>query len=236
MRGRMILSTGSIAAALALAGCASKPAGSDQVMTAAMQRAMTPAQVIDELKAGNARFVSGRNVNRDWLAQAEATAREGQFPKAIILSCLDARVPVEILFDKDIGDVFVGRVAGNFENVDLLGSFEFGAKVAGAKAIVVLGHTKCGAVMGAIDEAKLGNLTETLANIQPAVVAAGRESGRKPSSDAAFTQAVVVENVRETVRDIRRRSPVLAEMERQGELAIVGAWYDLATGKVTWLD
>jgi len=224
-----------VAAAFAVIGCAqtrtaSSSGGSEKVVTKAMQSAMTPDEVIADLKAGNARFVAGRSTEQDWLAQAETTAAEGQYPKAIVLSCLDSRVPVETVFDQGIGDIFVGRVAGNFENVDMLGSMEFGAKLAGSKTIVVLGHTECGAVKGAIADARLGNLTATLANIRPAVQMAG-----PPSDSAAYTQRVVIANVQKTVDDIIARSPVIAEMVRNGELKVVGAWYDLATGKVHWL-
>lgn len=221
-----------VAASLVLVGCAAVPSGgSAEVMTKAKQQSMTPSMVIDDLKAGNARYVSGKLTERDWLAKAATTAAEGQYPKAIVLSCLDSRVPTEVVFDQALGDIFVGRVAGNFENTDLLGSMEFGTKLAGAKAIVVLGHTECGAVKGAIAGAELGNLTETLANIRPAVLRAGQ-----PGNDSAvFTQTVVIENVKQTVEDIIVRSPVIAEMVRNGELKVVGAWYDLETGKVHWL-
>jgi carbonic anhydrase len=220
-----------VAASLLLAGCeTAQTGGSTAVTTKAMQQAMTPDQVIADLKAGNARFVAGKSTEQDWLAQAATTAAEGQYPKAIVLSCLDSRVPTEIVFDQAIGDIFVGRVAGNFENIDMLGSMEFGTKLAGSKAIVVLGHTECGAVKGAIANAQMGNLTATLAEIRPAVMMAGA-----PSDDASFTQRVVIENVEKTVEDIIARSPTIAEMVRNGELKVVGAWYDLATGKVHWL-
>lgn len=217
------------------AGCRSP--GVSTVTTAEIQRSLTPAQVVADLKAGNARFASGRSTDYDYLGQARRKAG-GQFPKAVILGCLDSRVPVEIVFDQGIGDLFVGRVAGNFENTDLLGSMEFATEVAGAKAIVVLGHDQCGAVKGAIDDVRLGNLTETLANIRPAVEAAGAEvaAGERTAKNPAFVQSVAETNVRLTVRNITERSPVLAERVRRGELVVVGGMYDLATGTVTWLE
>lgn len=204
---------------------------SSAVTTKAAQQVMTPDAVLADLKVGNERFASGNSTRQDWLAQAKVTARDGQFPKAIVLGCLDSRVPPEIVFDQAIGDIFVGRVAGNFENVDLLGSKEFGTKVAGAKLIVVLGHTACGAVQGAIAGAELGNLTATLDNIEPAVAATPGDK-----TDPDFENRVIIENVRQTVRDIKERSSVISELVESGQLRVVGAWYDLATGKVQWLD
>lgn len=205
------------------------------VLTTAEQQAMTPSAILADLKAGNQRFVSGNSTNYDYLAQASATAG-GQAPKAIVLSCLDSRVIPEVAMDQGIGDIFVGRVAGNFENVDMLGSMEFGTAVAGSKVIVVLGHTQCGAVKGTIDRAELGNLTATLANIEPAINAVPHSAAQRRSSNTAFVDQVIEANVRRTVTDIQSRSPVLAERVRNGDLLIVGAVYDLATGRVTWLD
>lgn len=206
------------------------------VMTQSSQRAMTPAQALADLKAGNERFVASKTTDRNWIAEAEYTAENGQYPKAIILSCLDSRVPVEVVFDQGIGDVFVGRVAGNFENTDMVGSFEFGTAVAGSKLIVVLGHTSCGAVKGAIQRAELGNLTATLANIRPAVDAAHRALPGVSKDDPEFVQRVVEENVRMTVNDIMESSAVITGLVEKGDLKVVGAWYDLETGKVHWLD
>jgi carbonic anhydrase len=229
------------AAALCLSfsvGCQSGHSrGTARVTTAELQRAMSPAQAVEDLKAGNARFVNRRGTRFDYLKQASRTA-SGQFPKAVVLSCLDSRVPPEVIFDQGIGDIFVGRIAGNFENTDLLGSMEFATQVAGAKAIVVLGHSECGAVKGAVDNAELGNLTATLANIKPAVIAA-RE--RMPAEDHSaankrFVQETAIQNVRLTKQRILERSPVLAERARRGDLLIVGGMYDLATGQVEWID
>ena len=217
---------------LAFAGCGqTQEAASTKVTTKAMQEAMSPDDVLADLKAGNERFVGKRSTKQDWLAQAATTAKDGQFPKAIVLGCLDSRVPAEIIFDQGIGDIFVGRIAGNFEDVGLLGSMEFGTKLAGSKLIVVLGHTSCGAVKGAIARAELGNLTETLANIKPAIERAGEPGDDK----AAYTQRVMIENVKQTVEDISARSTVISDLIKEGKLKVVGAWYDLATGKVNWL-
>jgi carbonic anhydrase len=218
-------------------GCAAVGAGAPRtdVVTKAEQTALTPRDVLVDLKAGNERFAAGRSTQQDWLAQAEQTARDGQHPKAIVLSCLDSRVPVEIVFDQGIGDVFVGRVAGNFENTDLLGSKEFGVAAAGAKLIVVLGHTSCGAVKGAIDNAELGNLTATLENIRPAVAAAG-EMAEMTSANDAWVARVTEANVRQTVADITARSEVLRGLVERGDLMVVGGVYDIATGEIDWLE
>lgn len=222
-----------------VAGCASTGGGgtaSVDVLTSESRAAMTPQDVLQSLKEGNARFVSGDSTPHDWLGEAEATAG-GQYPSAIVLSCLDSRVPVEIVFDKGIGDIFVGRVAGNFENTDMLGSMEFGTAVAGSKVIVVLGHSSCGAVLGTIDQAELGLLTATLANIEPAVRDALRETGgERASSNAELANAAIEENVRQTVSDITSRSEVLRGLVESGDLLVVGAVYDLGTGQVTFLD
>jgi carbonic anhydrase len=235
--GLMAVTLG-LVALVATAGCQSGRGGAvGSVLTADARSTMTPAAVVADLKAGNQRFAKGQSTNFDHLAQVEKTAG-GQFPKAVVLSCLDSRVPPELVFDQGIGDIFVGRVAGNFENEDMLGSMEFATAVAGAKAIVVLGHSHCGAVKGAADDAKLGNLTATLANIRPAVDATRAKfpQGSHTSKDDAFVQAVAIENVRMTVRDITGRSPVLAERVAKGELVVIGGMYDLDTGAIEWLD
>ncbi len=194
------------------------------------QAALSPQGVIDALMAGNERFVSGNLVNCDLNAQVVQTAH-GQFPIAAILGCIDSRVPPELVFDQNIGDIFSARVAGNFANPDILGSLEYACRVAGAKAIIVLGHTGCGAVKGAVDQLELGNLTEMLKRIEPAVQAAGAVAVRS-SSDKAFVQKVADANVVLTVEQILATSPVLAEMVAAGELVIVGAMHDLATGQI----
>jgi carbonic anhydrase len=237
IRTKLIAASALTALALLAGACGTRNVrATADVLTKAEQQAMTPAQVVADLKAGNERFVAGRTTSQDWLSQARTTAAEGQYPKAIVLSCLDSRVPPEVVFDQGIGDIFVGRVAGNFENVDMLGSMEFGTAVAGAKAIVVLGHTACGAVKGAMDNAELGNLTATLENIRPAINAAIPAGTQVSSKNAQQLDVVTAENVRQTMRDITARSPVLAQRVASGELAIVGGVYDLATGRITWVN
>jgi carbonic anhydrase len=239
---RAIFAAAALAAA-SMAGCSTN-SGSDahgpavqSVLTADAQKALTPAQVIADLKAGNERFVAHHGTSYDYAAQVKKTAK-GQYPKAVVLSCLDSRVPPEIVFDQGIGDIFVGRVAGNFENVDMLGSMEFATALAGAKAIVVLGHSHCGAIKGAADDAKLGNLTEMLTHIKPAVEAAKAKVKQGPfnSKNDEFVEAIVEENVRITVKNITQRSPVLADRVAKGELVVVGGVYDLDTGAIEWLN
>jgi carbonic anhydrase len=163
-------------------------------------------------------------------------AAAGQFPKAVILSCIDSRIPVEDVFDRGIGDLFVGRVAGNFVNTDLLGSMEFGCRVMGAKLILVLGHESCGAITSAIDDVKLGNITAMLANIKPAIEASQDFPGDKSSKNAEYVMYVLKNNVINTVKTIQEKSPILKEMEDKGEIKIVGAYYNINTGVVTFLD
>ncbi len=219
----------------AILGCAtpSKPLVS-ATMSKSEQQSLAPKDVIALLKAGNDRFAKGESTPRDLLAQVKATA-SGQYPMAVVLSCLDSRIPVETVFDRGIGDLFVARVAGNFENTDILGSMEFATKVAGAKLIVVLGHTQCGAVKGACDGVQMGNLTSTLANITPAVDAS-KVTGDRSSKNPAFVADVTHANVEQTVADITARSPVLKELVDSGKLAIVGGIYDLETGVVQWFN
>ncbi|GAB2810219.1 carbonic anhydrase family protein [Dyella kyungheensis] len=192
--------------------------------------AMTPDQVIAMLKEGNERFRAGKMQGHDYLAQKRASAG-GQYPAAVILSCIDSRAPAEIILDAGIGDTFNARIAGNIANDDLLGSLEFACALAGSKLVLVMGHTACGAIKGAIDNAKLGNLTGLLDKIKPAV-AATQFSGERTSKNDAFVDAVAATNVRQTVEDIRRRSDVLAGMEKDGKIKIVGSMYHLAGGKV----
>ena len=202
-------------------------------LTKEQRDAMSPSQVLDELKKGNERFRAGKMVSRDYLAEQRASA-SGQYPAAVILGCLDSRVPADIVFDTGIGDIFVGRVAGNVPNDDILGSMEFGCAVAGAKLVLVLGHTACGAVKGAIDDVVLGNLTGLLARIKPAVPAT-KFDGEKTSKNAAYVDAVAHTNVSLALADIRRRSPVLEQLEQKGSIKIAGGMYNLATGAVDFL-
>lgn len=195
------------------------------------QAALTPQGVVDELMAGNARFVSGNMVNCDLNAQVIQTAK-GQYPIAAVVGCIDSRVPPEMVFDQHIGDIFSARIAGNFVNTDILGSLEFACRVAGAKAIVVLGHTECGAVKGAIDQVELGNLTAMLQRIEPAVQAVGPIANRT-ASDKELVQRVADANVTLTVAEILAQSEVLAGMVAAGELVIVGAMHDVASGQIS---
>ena len=196
--------------------------------------AMTPDQVLSELKKGNERFRSGKMAPRNYLAEKRSSAA-GQYPAAVILGCLDSRVPAEIVFDTGIGDSFIGRVAGNVVNDDMLGSMEFGCAASGAKLILVLGHTACGAVKGAIDDVVLGNLTGLLARIKPAV-AATKFDGDKSSKNPAYVDAVARTNVTLTIAEIRRRSPILESLEHKGSIKIAGAMYTLSNGMVDFLS
>ena len=204
-------------------------------LTQEAQAAITPAKALEMLKQGNQRFIEGKSVERDYLAQVKQTAK-GQFPFAAVVSCLDSRIPPAIVFDRGIGDLFVARVAGNFVNDDILGSLEFATMLAGAKIIVVMGHTECGAVKGACDAAQLGLLTATLANINPAVEAVQGDYTPRSSENAKFVQAVAEMNVQHTMQTLRDRSVVLREMIDKGQIGLVGAMYDVSTGKVTFYD
>jgi len=211
-----------------------QPARREKVLTAAEQSALTPDAVITALKDGNKRFTNNDLTLRDHSSMVR-NATEGQFPKAVILSCLDSRIPVEDVFDRGIGDIFVARVAGNFSNTDILGSLEFGCKVSGAKVILVLGHESCGAIKGAIDNVQLGNITPMLANIKPAIGKVKDFKGEKNSKDVAYVEAVAKQNVLNTIENIKAKSPILKEMLSKGEIKIIGGYYDLHTGKVEFL-
>jgi carbonic anhydrase len=211
------------------------PSVANAQVTKEEQSALTPDKVLTDLMAGNARFAAGKIGDLE-IKKRIAQSADGQYPKAVVLSCLDSRVPVELVFDQRIGDIFVGRVAGNIEDEDQLGSMEFATKLAGAKLVFVLGHTACGAVKGACDEAKLGNLTALLAKIRPAVEAVqGFKPEERTSKNNEFVEKVTEQNVRQTMADIRKDSPVLAELEISGKIKIVGGTYDLHTGEVTLL-
>lgn len=206
----------------------------EEVLTQAQRDALTPDDVLNSFKAGNKRFTNNDLTSRDHSAQIRNSV-SGQFPKAVVLSCLDSRVPVEDVFDRGIGDIFVGRVAGNFVNEDLLGSMEFGCKVAGSKLILVLGHEHCGAVKAAIDDVKLGNITAMLTKIRPAVDKVIYE-GDRSSKNEEFVAKVCESNVLNTIEQIRTNSPILKEMEDNAQIKIVGGVYDMDTGIVTFLD
>jgi len=194
---------------------------------------MTPRQVIEELKKGNERFRSGNMVARDYRAQQQATAG-GQYPAAVVLGCIDSRAPAETIFDAGIGDTFNARIAGNVADDDMLGSMEFACSVAGAKVALVFGHTACGAIKGAIDDVEMGNLTGLLSRIKPAI-AATKFDGQKSSKNPAYVDAVARTNVLMVCDDVRRRSPILEDLEKKGSIQIAGALYDLGTGKVEFV-
>ncbi|QDU93449.1 carbonic anhydrase family protein [Lignipirellula cremea] len=206
----------------------------ERVLTREERDKLKPDEVLQMLKDGNGRFMAGTLTQRDH-SKLVREASLGQFPKAVILSCLDSRIPVEDVFDRGIGDIFVARVAGNFANTDILGSMEFGCKVAGAKLILVMGHENCGAIGGAIDNVELGNITPMLQNIRPAVEFFEKEEGSKTSANGKFMQQVAEKNVLLTVAYIREHSPILSEMEENGQIRIVGAMYGMETGKVEFL-
>jgi len=202
-------------------------------LTKEQRDSMTPSQIIDELKKGNERFRTGKMTPRDYRAEKRASA-PGQYPAAVVLGCLDSRVPAEIVFDTGIGDAFVGRVAGNVVNDDMLGSMEFACGVSGAKVVLVVGHTACGAVKGAIDDVVLGNLTGLLARIKPAIPAT-KFDGEKSTKNAAYVDAVARTNVLLGLDEIRRRSPILEDLEKRGTIRIAGAMYNLSSGNADFV-
>jgi len=206
------------------------------VKTKTEQDSLTPDQVLLEFKEGNQRFNSGNITKREHSEEVRKAVTGGQFPKAIVLSCVDSRVPVEDVFDQGLGDVFVGRVAGNFVNTDLLGSMEFACKISGAKLIIVMGHQHCGAIKGAIDDVHLGNVTSMLANIKPAIAMSKNFEGDKTSKNEAYVKTVNKNNIRYAISEIRAKSEILKEMENKGEIKIVGGYYSLLTGKLEFLN
>lgn len=216
--------------ALAFAGTTLSGIAYAAALTKAQREKLTPEAILALMKKGNKRFSAGRREDHSYLAQQRASAG-GQYPMAVLLSCIDSRAPAETIMDLRIGDIFNSRVAGNIENPDILGSMEFACKVAGAKVVLVMGHTACGAIKGAIDNAELGNLTGLLAKIKPAVEATAY-SGERSSKNFAFVDAVARKNVELTIANIRKDSPVLAGMESSGAIKIAGAMYNLQTGVV----
>ena len=233
------------AAGLALAGCSASEPSADSApddeaavdqgfvpaQDAESQAAITPDAALTLLADGNARFVAGTPARRDYSDQIRATAA-AQYPFAVVLGCIDSRVPIETVFDQGIGDIFAARVAGNIVNTELLGSMEFACRLAGSKLVVVLGHTSCGAVKGAISSARLGNLTQLVQKIDPAVEAI---EGERDVDNAPYVDGVAEENVRMVIEEIRRESSVLATMEQEREIRIVGAMYDVSTGVVRFI-
>ncbi len=206
----------------------------ETVLTEAEQAALTPSEILESLRAGNERFVRSDLTARDHSSQIRESA-ESQFPKAIVLSCVDSRVPVEDVFDKGIGDIFVARVAGNFINDDILGSMEFATKVAGAKLILVLGHENCGAIHAAIDGAELGNITKMLENIKPAIERSTVATGPRSSQNRLLVHEVSENNVRIAIERITKESPILKTMLDNGEIDVRGAVYDMDTGVVNFI-
>jgi len=196
---------------------------------------ITPDQVLQALRDGNERFATGRMKERDLLAEANQTS-QAQFPMAAVLGCIDSRVPAEFVFDMGIGDLFVARIAGNYVTTDMLGSLEFATQVAGAKVILVLGHTNCGAVSGACDGVKLGHLTHTLSHLDPALESVTGIDGPRDSSNDAFVAAVTRANVELNVKALTERSGVLRGLANEGKLKVLGGIYDLTTCRVTYLD
>lgn len=226
-----------ITALIAISGIACTTSSPNAgTMTQTTQKATTPGEALQKLKAGNARFVSGKRVNRNYPAQVKETSK-GQYPFASVVSCLDSRTSTELVFDQGIGDVFNARVAGNIVNPDILGSLEFASKAAGSKLIAVVGHTGCGAVKGACDKVELGNLTGLLNKIEPAVAATPSVGGADRSSkNTEFVDAAAKQNVLKGMANIRRMSPVLRQMEKDGEIQIVGGMHDVSTGTVAFFN
>lgn len=222
--------------ALLLAGCASPGMVSSSTdaapMSKATQASITPQQALARLQAGNDRFFDGKMLARDMKGQVKASGYN-QYPFASVVSCIDSRSGPELVFDQGIGDVFSARVAGNIVNEDILGSLEFASKVAGAKLVVILGHTSCGAIKGACDDVVMGNLTGLLAKMKPAVASVSLV-GDRSSKNPGFVQMVAESNVHRTVQDVLSKSAVLREMNDKGEIKVVGAMLDVSSGKVTW--
>ncbi|MDJ0667640.1 MAG: carbonic anhydrase family protein [Desulfobacterales bacterium] len=228
------LITTAAGSSLAFAAMRAHAGQSAVTQTRKTQAAMTPQQALQMLKDGNRRFLEGNPLQRDLMQQIKATAA-GQFPFAVLVSCIDSRESSHLIFDQGIGDIFNARVAGNFVNDDILGSLEFACAATGAKLIVVMGHTECGAVKGACDDVVLGNLTQTLANIKPAVAAVSGYEADRSSKNAKFVQAVADKNVALTVARIRERSPILRDMAEKGQIGLTGAMYNVHDGRVTFM-
>jgi carbonic anhydrase len=238
---RFFLASAGAAAAAGLAGCSTQPMGGNavassemcQVYDKARQAAVTPDGALAMLKAGNERFVRGTMVHCDLRTQVKATA-DGQAPIAAVVGCIDSRVPPELVFDQRLGDIFAARVAGNFVNTDIIGSLEFATQLAGAKLVVVLGHTECGAIKGAVDDARLGNLTALLANIRPSVARLRPVEGPQTSKNKQLVQAAADQNARDAAAMLLARSEVLRALVAQGKLKVVAAMHDVSTGRIAW--
>ncbi|SAL84501.1 carbonic anhydrases [Caballeronia arvi] len=220
-------------AGLALPSLLTIPAHAD-ALTKAQRDGMTPEQIIQAMKRGNERFQKGERKPRNYLNEQKASAK-GQYPAAVLLSCIDSRAPAEVIMDLGIGDIFNCRIAGNIENADILGSMEFATKLMGAKVVLVMGHTSCGAIKGAIADVELGNLTGLLARVKPAVDAT-QYDGERTATNYAFVDKVARKNVELTLANIRRDSTVLNEMESQHAIKIAGAMYNISTGAVEFFS
>lgn len=229
-RRRFLKSIGIAAATTALGAVPAWRLAYGAALTKAQRETLKPDDIIALMRKGNQRFCLGKESPHDYLAQQKASAK-GQYPAAVILSCIDSRAPAETIMDLGIGDCFNARVAGNIANDDILGSMEFACKVAGAKVVLVMGHTACGAIKGAIDNVQLGNLTGLLAKIRPAVQAT-QYQGERSAKNYAFVDVVARKNVELTMSDIHRRSTVLADLETVGAIKIAGAMYNVETGLV----
>ena len=226
---------GCLAAAVPFASTAVHAQSECAVFTPERQKSTSPNQAIALLKQGNERLLAGKSTNCDLVTQVKDTAA-GQAPFAVILGCIDSRVSPELIFDQGVGDIFCARIAGNFVNTDIIGSLEFATKVAGAKAIVVLGHNNCGAIKGAIDKVQLGNLTAMLQNIEPAIESLGKLHGERDSHNYEFVQQAAIANAKLAAQNIQKRSEVMSDLIQAGHLKVVSAMHDLATGRVSWLS
>jgi carbonic anhydrase len=225
---------GCLAAALPFASAHAQPSGECAVFTPERQKATAPDQAIARLKDGNARFMAGRPINCDLMAQVKQSA-SNQSPFAAIVGCIDSRVPPELVFDQRIGDVFCARVAGNCVNTDIIGSLEYSTKVSGAKTIVVLGHNSCGAIKSAVDNVRLGNITALLRNFRPALATLKPSDGHRDSHNYPLVQKVAEANARLTAASLPKRSRIIRAMVDSGELKIAAAMHDITTGQVSWL-
>jgi carbonic anhydrase len=223
------------AAALAFAATAHAQSPECAVFTPERQKATTPEEAIARLRAGNERFTTGKSINCDLMAQVKQTTGN-QSPFAAIVGCIDSRVPPELVFDQRIGDVFCARVAGNCVNTDIIGSLEYSTKVAGAKAIVVLGHGSCGAIKSAVDGVKLGNITALLKNFRPALATLKPSDGHRDSHNLPLVQKVAEGNARLTAASLVKRSRIIKALVDAGEVKIAAAMHDIATGQVSWLS
>jgi carbonic anhydrase len=226
---------GCLAAAGSFAATAVRAQTECAVFTAERQKQTSPDDALEKLKQGNARLLAGQSIHCDLVSQLKQTA-SNQAPFAAIVGCIDSRVPPELVFDQGIGDIFCARVAGNIVDIDIIGSLEYATKVAGAKAIVVLGHSSCGAIKSAIDGVQLGNITALLENFQPALATITPEDGERDSHNYPLVQKVAEANARLTAASLPRRSAIIKELADSGQIKIVAAMNDIKTGKVSWLS